>query len=241
MHISIVLLAYFTEITFAAKRGVPFNDVNLIQHFDGGGSQVSWAWNWDSLMPSNFPSSMNFVPCLWSDAADHTNNWVKNVNNAISRGTSRIIAFNEPDACSIGSSCMSPQQAVNAWRTYIQPFAGRVALGAPQVTNGPSGLPWLQSFLSLCTGCQIDFVPIHWYEGNSGQNFVQDFVDYVGSAHAAAGNRPIWLTEVCSPFLHTVLPWPPHSSSCPPGCLLLPHIPFPFYPPCHLKDPTSPI
>ncbi|PQE08311.1 Glycoside hydrolase superfamily protein [Rutstroemia sp. NJR-2017a BVV2] len=124
------------------KRGIPYNNVGLIQHFNGGGSQVNWAWNWDSYMDPSFPSSyMEFVPCLWSDSGDHTGSWFNNVNNAISRGAGHIMAFNEPDSCGSGQSCMSPQQAVNAYRTYIQPFAGRVALGAPQVSNGPNGLP----------------------------------------------------------------------------------------------------
>ncbi|KAA8573447.1 hypothetical protein EYC84_005032 [Monilinia fructicola] len=219
MKLSLLLLAYFAQTTLASvpKRGVPFNNVGLIQNFNGGGSQVNWAWNWDSAMPSGFPSSMEFVPCLWSDSSDHTSNWASNVNNAISRGSTHIVAFNEPDACGSGQSCMTPQQAVNAWMTYIQPFAGRVALGAPQVTNGASGLPWLSLFLALCTGCQIDFVPIHWYEGNGGQNYLADFYNYVGSAYYSGGDRPIWLTEfaLLNPasesdqeyFISQVMPW----------------------------------
>ncbi|KAI9647678.1 hypothetical protein NHQ30_004063 [Ciborinia camelliae] len=219
MQLSTFLLAFLTQSTFASvpKRGVPFNNVALIQNFNGAGSQVNWGWNWDSAMPSTFPTSMEFVPCLWSDSSDHTTNWVSNVNAAIARGTGHIVAFNEPDQCGSGQSCMTPQQAVNAWKTYIQPFAGRVALGAPQVTNGASGLPWLESFLSLCTGCEIDFVPIHWYEGNGGQNYVADFENYAAAAYAAGGNRPIWYTEfaLLNPaseadqenLLANVMPW----------------------------------
>lgn len=207
MQLSALLLAFFTQTTLATwpKRGVPFNDVSLIQQFNGGGSEVNWAWNWDSYMPNSFPTTMEFIPCLWSDSSDHTSNWAANVNAAIARGTGHVMAFNEPDACGGDQSCMSPQQAVNAWKTYIQPFAGRVALGAPQVTNGASGLPWLESFLSLCTGCQIDFVPIHWYEGVGGQNYLADFYNYVGAAYAAGGNRPIWVTEVCYSFFRLFL------------------------------------
>ncbi|ATZ46691.1 hypothetical protein BCIN_02g00700 [Botrytis cinerea B05.10] len=219
MQLSALLLAFFTQTTLATwpKRGVPFNDVSLIQQFNGGGSEVNWAWNWDSYMPNSFPTTMEFIPCLWSDSSDHTSNWAANVNAAIARGTGHVMAFNEPDACGGDQSCMSPQQAVNAWKTYIQPFAGRVALGAPQVTNGASGLPWLESFLSLCTGCQIDFVPIHWYEGVGGQNYLADFYNYVGAAYAAGGNRPIWVTEFAlwNPateadqeyFIGQVMPW----------------------------------
>ncbi|PQE23844.1 glycoside hydrolase superfamily protein [Rutstroemia sp. NJR-2017a BBW] len=147
----VLLLIAISPLPAAAswpKRGIPYNNVGLIQHFNAGGSQVNWAWNWDSYMDPSFPSSyMEFVPCLWSDSGDHTGSWFNNVNNAISRGAGHIMAFNEPDACGSGQSCMSPQQAVNAYRTYIQPFAGRVALGAPQVSNGPNGLPFLTQAL----------------------------------------------------------------------------------------------
>lgn len=116
------------------------------------------------------------------------------------------MAFNEPDACGLGQSCMSPQQADNAYRKYILPFSGRPALGAPAVTNGPNGLKWLRDFLSLCTGCQIEFVPIHWYDPASN---VAYFTKYIEEAHAAVGGRDIWLTEVSSPIQS--IQWPTSS------------------------------
>ena len=88
---------------------------------------------------------------------------------------------------------MSPQRAVDAYRKYIVPFGNRAALGAPAVTNGASGLPWLREFLRLCSGCKIDFVPIHWYDSATN---VAYFQKYVQDAHNAAGGRQIWLTEV---------------------------------------------
>ncbi|ESZ94123.1 hypothetical protein SBOR_5477 [Sclerotinia borealis F-4128] len=183
MQLSIFLLAFLTQTTLAAwpKQGVHFNDLT------GPGTGIP------TCHPP-FPAPWN-LSRLWSDSSDHTANWVNNVNAAIARGSGHILAFNEPDGCSAGQSCMSPQQAVNAWKTYMQPFAGRVALGAPQVSNGAGGLSWLESFLSLCTGCEIDFVPIHWYESVGGQNYLADFYNYVGAAYAAGGNRQIWITE----------------------------------------------
>ncbi|KAG6819990.1 hypothetical protein H0H93_006693, partial [Arthromyces matolae] len=69
--------------------------------------------------------------------------------------------FNEPDLNS--QSNIQPAMAAQLWKQYIQPLAASgVRLGAPAVTNGPSGIPWLSSFLSNCTGCTIDFIPFHW-------------------------------------------------------------------------------
>lgn len=38
----------------------------------------------------------------------------------------------------------------------------KMYLGSPAVTNGPNSLNYLSSFMSACTGCNIDFVNIHW-------------------------------------------------------------------------------
>lgn len=88
---------------------------------------------------------------------------------------------------------MTPQAAVDAYRTYMNPYAGRAYLGAPAVTNGPKGLPWLKEFLKLCTGCHIDFIPIHWYDKATN---VPYFKSYIGQAKEAAGSLNIWITEV---------------------------------------------
>lgn len=87
---------------------------------------------------------------------------------------------------------MSAKDAANAYRTYMNPFAGRVYLGSPAVTNGPSGMKWLKEFLGLCTGCRIDFIPIHWYDSATN---VAYFKNYIADAHGIAGHD-LWITEV---------------------------------------------
>ncbi|KAH7351312.1 glycosyl hydrolase catalytic core-domain-containing protein [Rhexocercosporidium sp. MPI-PUGE-AT-0058] len=197
------------------KRGLPFNNPSkYIQTFKGAGSKISWAYNWDSYMDPGFPKNMEFVPMLWGDGADHTANWAKNVNDAINRGCRHILAFNEPDGCSGGGSCMSPQQAVNAYKKHIQPFKGRAYLGAPAVTNGPAGLPWLKEFLRLCTGCQVDFLPVHWYDSATNDGW---FKLYMSQAYAATGSLKLklWVTEFNgsgtlaqkTDFLRRMMPW----------------------------------
>lgn len=101
-------------------------------------------------------------------------------------------------------SCLSPQAAVDGYRKYLMPFASRASIGAPAVANGPTGLNWMQDFLRLCTGCKIDFVPVHWY-GPAGN--VQDFYDFVGKANKVAGSRRVWITEVSELDLSAVEGW----------------------------------
>ncbi|CZT11720.1 uncharacterized protein RCO7_08681 [Rhynchosporium graminicola] len=95
-------------------------------------------------MDNDFPRGLEFVPMLWSDGEDNTRDWFGDIENALSRSTGHILAFNGPNACDGGQACMSSQHAVDAYRKYIMPFVGRAALGAPAVTNGPGGLDWLR-------------------------------------------------------------------------------------------------
>ncbi len=211
-----LLLTFFTSLllsltTLASERGLAFNDPNMIRNFDGAGTQATWGYNWDSAMPSTFPGYLEFVPMLWGDGSDHTSNWFNNVNNAITRGSAHILAFNEPDACGWGQACMSPRAAANAYRQYMMPYAGQVALGAPAVTNGPNGLNWLQDFLNACSGCKIDFVPIHWYDSAINYEY---FYHYLMQAYDIARVN-IWITEFNGSgtqdqrvaFMQLMLPW----------------------------------
>lgn len=94
---------------------------------------------------------------------------------------------------------MSPQQAVDIYRRYLMPFSNRASLGAPAVTNGPSGLKWLRDFLYLCNGCKVDFVPIHWYDRANNPDYFKRYIEEANRvAHSQPGNRDLWLTEVHS-------------------------------------------
>jgi len=122
--------------TNSGKRGLAYsNPPTLIKYFNKHGSKVTWAYDWDSHLDPNFPSYLEFVPMLWGNDSGHTAVWNKNVNAAIKKGTNNILTFNEPDMCGGGQSCITPQAAVASWRTFVEPFAGKVKLGAPAVTE----------------------------------------------------------------------------------------------------------
>jgi hypothetical protein len=111
-------------------------------------------------------------------------------------------------------SNLDPGAAASGYMQYMQPFAGKAALGAPAVTNGgaPAGIAYLQSFLGACSSCTIDFVNCHWYDAASN---VEGFKQHVSDVHDAAGGRPVWITEMGAfgsvdeqnAFLQQVIPW----------------------------------
>lgn len=195
----------------AGKRGVAYNDASLTTPFVGS-SQVTWGYNWGQYS-SGLSSSFNFVPLLWGTSSSFTSGWAAAVTSAIASGTTHLMSFNEPDLSS--QSNLSPAAAAAAYMTYMQPYAGKVKLGSPAVTNGGGamGLDWLAAFLVECSACTIDFVPIHWYDSYSNTGY---FESHVTNASAVAGGRPVWVTEFgctsgtddqISGFLETVMPW----------------------------------
>lgn len=84
-------------------------------------------------MEAGFPSNLEYVPMLWSNGTDKTSTWFQNADNAIARGSKHLLAFNEPD--NKGQANMSPQAAADAYLAYMQPYAGKVKLGGPAVTE----------------------------------------------------------------------------------------------------------
>ncbi|TQS36349.1 hypothetical protein Golomagni_03203 [Golovinomyces magnicellulatus] len=191
-----------------AKRGIAYNDITKLSAFTSS-SKVSWAYNWGSTTPA-IPNNVEFVPMLWGTGS-HAAGWKENADKAIASGSTHLLAFNEPD---LGEqSSLSVGDAVAGYQSLMQPYSGKAKLGSPAVTNGgsPMGLTYLKNFITACTGCTIDFIAIHWYNGGSAD----DFKNYVTKAHIAGGGRPVWITEFEGPgdaqqqqkFLKEVLPW----------------------------------
>lgn len=175
------------------KRGLAIND-NAINPegfrdpYNGYWPQVNWVYNWDSWT-NNKQSWTEYVPMLWSDDPGHTNNWINNARYWISQGSGHLLAFNEPD--NDGQARMDVGRAVDAYRRWMMPFSGQVQLGAPAVTNG--GYYWISDFLNQCQGCQIDFVPVHWYDKAWNFEALENWINRISDL---IGDRKIWLTEV---------------------------------------------
>ncbi|KAI3396624.1 hypothetical protein diail_11877 [Diaporthe ilicicola] len=169
------------------KRGLGANDDVPITGFGGNGSSVNWLYNWDSNT-TNKQEFTEYVPMLWGINSDHTGVWDDHASAWIAAGSQHLLAFNEPEVAS--QSNLDPTAAADAYRKFMQPFAGKARLGAPAVSNDGRG--WMTQFLGNCSDCAVDFVPIHWY---NPANVSDDFKHFVSDMCDIAGDRPVWITE----------------------------------------------
>jgi hypothetical protein len=172
----------------AGKRGLGFNDIAATIPFT---NTASWSYNWYSHKFGNLYPGVQFILMLWSDSVDLTSVWMKNAQAAIDAGATHILGFNEPDLSEQAN--MSPDRAAAAWRKHIQPFAGKVKLVSPAITNGgpPLGHDWMDRFLMACSDCTIDAIAIHIYDSATN---VAYFKSYIANAGKKYG-KPVWVTE----------------------------------------------
>lgn len=195
-------------------RGLVYNSAELTQLFSSS-SAISWAYNWKSEPLGDLSSHIQFIPMLWGTKPSTIELWTKNADKAIASGSTHFLGFNEPDLDSQAN--LSPSEAADAWLKHLEPYARKVKLGSPAVTNGQKagrGLNWLSDFLDACNGCTVDFIAIHWY-GHAGDGGVQKLKDHIATARGTAKGRPIWITEFQpqgdqteqADFLEKILPW----------------------------------
>jgi hypothetical protein len=171
------------------------NPNNMWALAGNGWNKISWVYTWNARsFTAAQQAGLEFVPMFWGQKVLGEFTSARDESNSFA-GATAILGFNEPDHP--GEANLSPDAAVSLWKTYIQPLKAKgLRLGAPAVTSDLAvGKPWLQSFISKCTGCTIDFIPLHWY-GYDGPSFVS----YVQTMRNTF-NKPIWITEwACSPL-----------------------------------------
>lgn len=177
------------------KRGIAYNDADLVREFISLGGKASWAYNWGSSTP-DLPEGLTYYPMLWSPAPLHSNGWDQFAEDAISNGADALLSFNEPDHHEQAN--MTPQDAAAGHKQWMNPYAGRVRISSPGITSSTEpnmGIEWLTQFFNACGGqCQVDFCAAHWY-GPGGEEGATLFLDHLKNVHVACDNKPIWVTE----------------------------------------------
>jgi hypothetical protein len=206
---------------YPAKRGLAYRNVTTLQYYPPPSPYISWSYNYYSLPNASddigaypYPSSpYRFIPLLYNDAPSLTSIWAPNVNFSIAHyGTDAIFGFNEPDANFDGQSANMPvAQSIAGYAAFMEPFAGRVKIGAPAVTNTGGGIAYLQQFLGNATqhGLTLDFINVHWYASPYNIDYFREFILQAYDLSVAyspnitsrfvdtqaGGVLPVWITE----------------------------------------------
>ncbi|KAL2138815.1 hypothetical protein VTI28DRAFT_6198 [Corynascus sepedonium] len=171
------------------KRGLAYNDANLLNAFLSDGTKVSWTYNWGQVDDSG--TGLEFVPTLWGTKLDFALTWPLNAQKAIDAGSKCLFSFNEPELAAQAN--MSPQVAALKHIALMNPFKGKARIGSPSITNGVGpdhGIEYLKRFFDACGGdCAVDFINIHIYGVDTNT-----FLSHVRDVHSAF-NKPVWITE----------------------------------------------
>jgi hypothetical protein len=149
--------------------------------FVGSGTNpgVSWWYDWGQT-GSGQGAGIEFDPMIWSGP----------VPSSIGKAP-YLLTFNEPDNGS--QSNLSPSKAASMW-PQIESLATKA--GIPYIVSPAvaSSVTWMQSFISACTGCKIDFIAVHFYGC-----LLHSTPQWIGLAEYLEQfyqfGKPIWLTE----------------------------------------------
>jgi hypothetical protein len=190
------------------KRGVATNAAPSAAFAPSASAPgISWWYNWGTQASGGDPS-IEFVPMVWGGGA---------VNDALPTGASYVLGFNEPNFKSQAN--LTPQQAAAAWPT-IEAHAKAAGIplvspavnfcGSPSNASGCSDptvtdpYTWLKDFFAACSGCEVDYIAVHWY--NCDLPSLKAYIE--GNGGGLAGfvqfGKPIWLTELSCDGSHSV-------------------------------------
>ncbi|KAJ3777952.1 glycosyl hydrolase catalytic core-domain-containing protein [Lentinula raphanica] len=180
-----------------SKRGLSYpstDNIPDVLNINQTKSVISWQYDWGLTPPPNLAQSgVEYVPMQWGSGG------IDNLSVAIkAQGANVLLTFNEPDFDE--QSNIDPNSAAQLWMQHIEPLRSDIPgikIGAPAVSSGGTGFPWLTTFFSACGNCTFDFLPIHWYgEGVGG------FYDYLYQMYGTFGNKTIWVTEYADTSLN---------------------------------------
>jgi hypothetical protein len=175
------------------KRGIAYgyhSDADLAALSAGIGWWYNWAPKPDGTLMTGYPRlGVEFVPMVWGGTFD-----VANLEKQVPPGTKYLLTFNEPN---FGAQAnLTPAQAAALW-PKIEMFAKArgMKIVSPAVNycgspcNETDPFVWLQKFFAACTGCQVDYVAMHWYACTKAA------LTTTLAKYEQQFGKPLWVTE----------------------------------------------
>jgi hypothetical protein len=198
------------------KRGIAANTApSMALAPSGANPGVSWWYNW-AASGSGQAAGIEFDPMIWGSSS---------LSATLPKGSKYVLGFNEPNFSSPQSN-LTPAQAAADWpKVEAAAKAAGASIVSPAVnfcgdcsTSGlTSPYTWLKDFFAACSGCQVDYVAVHWY--NCDLPSLEGYIEGNGSGLEGfvQFGKPIWLTEFsCSgsstaaqnkAYMQAAIPW----------------------------------
>ncbi|KAK4991876.1 hypothetical protein LTR50_001495 [Elasticomyces elasticus] len=196
---SLLALTATAQTSRSSKRGLVYvapKEATDDSIWSSSSSDLTWYYNYQATPTAAFSNTkLQFVPMIWGAPSSDTDMTFYNTVASLIDGGANvtwILAFNEPDGCTSGGSCVPADTAAKTWIRQLEPLKKKygVKLGAPAVTGAPTGFSWLQNFFAACAGnCSADFVPVHWYGNFEG------LASHIGQVRGTYQNMSVWVTE----------------------------------------------
>ncbi|RYZ01865.1 MAG: hypothetical protein EOO73_34130 [Myxococcales bacterium] len=156
-------------------------------------AKLTWWYRWNERAQS-VGAGLELVPMIAKGGAN-----VEDVSEAIRADAKYLLGFNEPNF--FEQADLSAAEAAAEW-PKVEAVAKAHGLqivspavnycGDNQTKTGPchdtSPVDYLKDFFAACSGCQVDYVAVHWYncDGASLNSYLDLFRQF---------ERPLWLTE----------------------------------------------
>jgi Glycosyl hydrolase catalytic core len=177
----------------ACKRGMAYGG-DSVADLTVLSKGITWWYNW-AAQPDNAAVAsahdgigLAFVPMAWGQGS------LANLATQVPGDARYLLGFNEPN---FGSQAnLTPTQAAMLW-PQVEAVAQQkgLALVSPAVNycgspcNVTNPFDWLDQFFAACTGCQVDYIAMHWYActGSALTGYLQEF--------ESKYTQDLWLTE----------------------------------------------
>ena len=171
--------------TASCKRGIAANTAPGAAFYPA----VTWWYNW-AIQGTDARTGIERVPMIWGSGS---------INSAIPSGSRFLLTFNEPNF--MAQSNLTAAQAASYWTAITSNAAGIPIVGPGMNFCGPAAqcngtdpYQYLKDFFAACTGCEVDYVAVHWY--NCDLPSLKDYLEPGGNlAGFEQFGKPIWLTE----------------------------------------------
>jgi hypothetical protein len=177
----------------SSKRGIAYG-YHSNEDLAALSAGIGWWYNWSPQPDDSFSGSysalgVEFVPMIWGGQFD-----TSQLEDQIPLDAEYLLTFNEPNFGA--QSNLTPEEAAGHWpeiEAFAQARGMKIVSPAVNYCGSPCNetdpFVWLEKFFAACTGCQVDYVAMHWYACD------KPAIEVTLQKYEEKFGKPLWVTE----------------------------------------------